>query len=107
LEARLSAALRAGGRETIVEKISAVPEEVVEAVARIERRRAERVARRIGGVGDVVELRAKGERATPAATEAVEEIDTKALPSLDELVKRIPPEVREWWTIFSARSSCA
>jgi len=42
----------------------------------------------------VSELRSRGERATPAATEAVEEIDTAPLPPLDQLVKRIPAEVR-------------
>jgi hypothetical protein len=30
-----------------------------------------------------------------AATEATEETDTKCLPALEELVKRIPPESRE------------
>ena len=41
------------------------------------------------------ELKSRGELATPAATEAVEETDTKNLPPLAELVNRIPPEVRE------------
>jgi hypothetical protein len=41
------------------------------------------------------ELRSRGDMAEPAATEAVEETDTKNLPPLDELVKRLPPEVRE------------
>ena len=41
------------------------------------------------------ELKSRGELATPAATQAVEETDTKNLPPLAELVKRIPPEVRE------------
>ena len=41
------------------------------------------------------ELGSRGELATPAATEAVEETETRNLPPLDELVKRIPPEVRE------------
>ena len=43
----------------------------------------------------LTELRSRGEMATPAATEAVEETETAALPPLDQLVKRIPPEVRE------------
>jgi hypothetical protein len=43
----------------------------------------------------ISELRARGEMAVPAPTEAVEEIDPKDLPPLDALVKRIPPEVRE------------
>lgn len=41
------------------------------------------------------ELRSRGEMAEPAATEAVEEIDTKNLPPLDDLVKRLSPEVRD------------
>jgi len=43
------------------------------------------------------ELRSRGEPAmpAPAATEAVEETDPKNLPSLDELVQRIPAGVRE------------
>ena len=41
------------------------------------------------------ELRSRGGTAQPAATEAVEEIETKALPPLDELVKRLSPEVRD------------
>ena len=40
------------------------------------------------------ELRAKGEVAAPTLTEAVEDTDPKKLPPLDELVKRLPPEVR-------------
>jgi hypothetical protein len=42
------------------------------------------------------ELRERGEKpgALPAS-EPAEETDTKALPSLDELVKRLRPEVRE------------
>ncbi len=43
----------------------------------------------------VAELRSRGELTSPVAVEAVEEIDTKALPPLDELVKRIPAEARE------------
>jgi hypothetical protein len=44
----------------------------------------------------ISELRSRGESIAPAATEAKEEmVDPKALPPLDELVKRIPPEVRE------------
>ena len=41
------------------------------------------------------ELKSRGELATPMPTQAVEETDTRNLPPLDELVKRIPPEVRE------------
>jgi hypothetical protein len=44
------------------------------------------------------ESRVRGEPAevgAGAAPEAAEEIDTRGLPPLDELVKRIPPEVRE------------
>lgn len=41
------------------------------------------------------ELRTRGELATPAAAEAVEETDTKDLPSLDAVLQRIPPAVRE------------
>ena len=43
----------------------------------------------------VSELRSRGEVSAPAATEAIEETDTANLPPLDQLVKRIPPEVRE------------
>jgi len=44
----------------------------------------------------VSELRSRGEMATAAATEAVEETETETapLPPLDQLVKRIPAEVR-------------
>jgi hypothetical protein len=41
------------------------------------------------------ELRSRGETVTAAATEAVEEIETTKLPPLDQLVKQIPPDVRE------------
>lgn len=41
------------------------------------------------------ELHDRGEVTAPAATEAVEETDTKNLPALEELVKRLSPEVRE------------
>jgi hypothetical protein len=44
------------------------------------------------------EARASGEPTGPvtnAATEAMEETDNRGLPPLDDLVKRIPPEVRE------------
>ena len=40
------------------------------------------------------ELGSRGEMARPAATEAIEETDTAPLPPLDQLVKRLPPEVR-------------
>ena len=41
------------------------------------------------------ELKSRGEVVAPVPTEAVEEIAPKNLPSLDELVKRIPADVRE------------
>ena len=42
------------------------------------------------------ELRERGEPPVVAPlVEAVEEINTKGLPALDELVKRLSPEVRE------------
>jgi len=42
------------------------------------------------------EARERGEPVAAAApVEAVEEIDSKALPQLDELVKRLPTEVRD------------
>ena len=34
-------------------------------------------------------------KATPAAVEAAEESDVKALPKLDDLVNRIPADVRD------------
>ncbi len=46
----------------------------------------------------LTELKSRGELATPppaAAVEPVEETAAKNLPPLDELVKRLPPEVRE------------
>jgi hypothetical protein len=45
----------------------------------------------------LAEARERGEpvRSPVPATEAVEEVDTKPLPKLDELVRRIPAEVRE------------
>lgn len=43
----------------------------------------------------ISELRSRGEPVAPAAVEAPEETDPKALPPLDELVKRLPPEVRD------------
>lgn len=45
----------------------------------------------------LAESRARGEPVTvtkPVATAAAEEADPKSLPQLDDLVKRIPPEVR-------------
>ena len=43
------------------------------------------------------EARERGETVTPAKAkvEIADETDAKALPSLDELVQRIPPEIRE------------
>jgi len=41
------------------------------------------------------EARARGEPVVVAAVEAIEETDTKNLPPLDDLVKRLPPAVRE------------
>jgi hypothetical protein len=41
------------------------------------------------------ELGERGENPALAATEAVEETDTKDLPPLEELVNRLSPEVRE------------
>ncbi|WP_146180157.1 hypothetical protein [Opitutus sp. ER46] len=45
----------------------------------------------------LAEARARGEPVSSpaAATEPVEEVDSKALPKLDELVARIPPNVRD------------
>lgn len=45
----------------------------------------------------IAEARQRGEpvKATAATVEAMEEKDTKALPTLSELVKRLSPEVRE------------
>ena len=42
----------------------------------------------------VAELRQRGEMATPVAAEPVDDTDTKTLPSLNELVGRLSPEVR-------------
>ena len=41
------------------------------------------------------ELKSRGEVVTKMPVEATEETDTKNLPPLDELVKRIPAETRE------------
>ena len=89
----MSAALLAGGRETIVEKPVAA-EDASEAVAAVEGA-PNAWPDETAETAMLSELRAKGEMATPAATEAVEEIDPKNLPPLDELVKRIPADVRE------------
>lgn len=45
----------------------------------------------------LAEARERGETVTPQppAAEPADEVDPKALPRLDELVERIPPEVRE------------
>ena len=113
----MSAALRAGGPETIVEKAASAPEEAAEAVAAVYDRRENVAPTENGGhrpplqqddgapnawpdesaeAAMMSELKSRGEMATPAPTEAVEETtDTKNLPPLDDLVKRIPPEVRE------------
>lgn len=42
----------------------------------------------------LAEARARGETIVPAPALKTEEIDTRPLPPLDELVTRIPPEVR-------------
>ena len=42
----------------------------------------------------LAETRAGGDKVAPAPAAPAEESDTKTLPPLDELVKRIPPEVR-------------
>ncbi len=43
----------------------------------------------------VSELKSRGETVVAARVEPVEEIDSKKLPALDELVKRLAPNVRE------------
>jgi hypothetical protein len=44
----------------------------------------------------ISELRSRGESvAPPPADEPAEEVDARALPPLDQLVNRIPAEVRE------------
>lgn len=43
----------------------------------------------------MADARERGEPVVATAVEAVEETDTKNLPPLDELVKRLSPEVRE------------
>lgn len=95
MEARLGAALQAGGRQMIVEKPPVAAEDASEAVAATTDGPINAWPDESAESAMVSELRSRGEMATPAATEAVEEIETKALPPLDELVKRIPAEVRE------------
>ena len=103
MESRLSAALRAGGRETIAEKPAANADEAGEAVEAVA---ATAVAATSEGAPNawpdesteaaiLSELREKGEAVKPVAAVEVEEVDPKALPPLDELLKRIPAEVRE------------
>ena len=95
MEARLSVALQIGGRESIVEKPLGATDDASEAVTAATEGPINAWPDESAESTMLSELRSRGELATPAATEAVEETDTKNLPSLDELVKRIPPEVRE------------
>jgi hypothetical protein len=43
----------------------------------------------------MADARERGESVVAAAVEAIEETDTRNLPPLDELLKRLSPEVRE------------
>jgi hypothetical protein len=43
----------------------------------------------------MADARERGEPVVATAVEAIEETDTKNLPPLDELLKRLSPEVRE------------
>ena len=96
MESRLNVALRAGGRETIVEKTLAVAvEDASEAVAAAVEGAPIAWPDESAESAMLGELKSRGEVVVPLATEAVEEIAPKNLPPLDELVKRIPPEVRD------------
>jgi hypothetical protein len=95
LEARLGVALAREGRGPEAEKPAAPVESASGAVAvALENganvwpdENAEAVFR--------AEARERGEPVVAVAVEAIEETDTKNLPPLDELVKRLSPEVRE------------
>ena len=95
MEARLGVALASDGQGSNAKKLAAPGEAATEAVAgALENganvwpdENAEAVFR--------AEARERGEPVVTAAVEAIEETDTKNLPPLDELVKRLSPEVRE------------
>ena len=92
MESRLTVALRAGGRETVVEKSpAAAAEDASEAVEGAPNAWPDESAES----AILGELKSRGKVVAPAPMEAIEEISPKNLPSLDELVKRIPADVRD------------
>ena len=107
LEARLGAALAAEGHGRLVAvgvsaetegKQSAPAEDAAEAVAAAEKPAVENGANvwidEAAEAAFLSEAKARGEPVAVAAPEAVEDADPKNLPALDELVKRIPADVR-------------
>ena len=102
MEGRLSAALQTVGREVRIEAPASLAapvapaEETGEAVAPALENGANVWPDESAEGAFLSEARERGEPVMAAvAVEAVEETDTKSLPPLDELVKRLSPEVRE------------
>lgn len=82
--------------ETLSVPLAPVPaEEAVEAVPAAVANGANVWPDEVAEGAFLAEARERGEPVVAAAVEAVEETETKSLPALDELVKRIPPDVRE------------
>lgn len=101
MEARLGALNQDGGRETRDGKSVAAVEDASEAVAATSGSAAGEGAPNAwpdesAESAMLSELRERGEKPVAVVvTEPIGENETKPLPSLDELVKRLPPDVRE------------
>ena len=95
MEARLGAAWRVEGRATKVEGPAAPVEEAAETVAAALENGANVWPGENAEAAFMADARERGEPVVAAAVEAIEETDTANLPPLDELVQRLPPEVRE------------
>jgi hypothetical protein len=95
LEARLGAALSAGGRGAEAEKPAALVEAATGPVAVALENGANVWPDENAEAVFMAEARERGEPVVAPAVEAIEETDTKNLPPLDELVNRLSPEVRE------------
>jgi hypothetical protein len=96
LEARLVAAR--GGETVIVSTaLSAVPESepIEEVSAPVSEGAPNAWPDESTEAAMVSELKSRGEPVIAVRAEPIEEIDPKKLPPLDELVKRLTPEVRE------------
>ncbi len=95
MEARLGVALAGEGRGSKTVEPAAPVESASGAVAVALENGANVWPDENAEAAFMAEARERNEPVVAAAVEAIEETDTKNLPPLDELVKRLSPEVRE------------